>query len=217
MQVNGRGDIIKGGKGMGITNVKSDKKTLASWSKGAEYHTFIHESSEKYPIVKIKEGGKFGGIFAIKEGDDPVKYRDNKNKFYVRGEIFNTSDIKSGVRSSDDYYKSFVEKKLSVKLTEDENEAVIKMVLNETYVSDDIEQDRLNEIFGAYDEADIYSEVQKLRGLISKDLGATVVAMEDETGESYLLLGGNDDIINASELDDTKENTKDSWLSRLFK
>lgn len=202
---------------MGITNVKSDKKTLASWSKGAEYHTFIHESSEKYPIVKIKEGGKFGGIFAIKEGDDPVKYRDNKNKFYVRGEIFNTSDIKSGVRSSDDYYKSFVEKKLSVKLTEDENEAVIKMVLNETYVSDDIEQDRLNEIFGAYDEADIYSEVQKLRGLISKDLGATVVAMEDETGESYLLLGGNDDIINASELDDTKENTKDSWLSRLFK
>lgn len=144
---------------------------------------FIHDTNK--PIEEISgKAGRFGGIFATLEGG--TGYGKVAQKFYVRGDILNSSDLRSAIFNSDDGYKSFLEKELDEKLTDEQLDD-----LSEAIIEESIPDESLYDVLRTIEESDSYAEMQRLRGLIAKNEGADAVTIEDEQIDSYLLLPGS--------------------------
>lgn len=151
---------------------------------------FTHEGPDPQSIKEISQGGKYGGIFSL-EGDR-ANYYDKSQDFLLRGDVADNRELLDFTNENYDDVLSWAKSK-APDASDDEIEEIIDYaVTGDNWPLEGSDSfDRMSELLGAYDTADMYAKMQKNRGELARSAGYGAVRQEDEFGSTVQLLPGN--------------------------
>lgn len=154
------------------------------------YHYSPKEITEFNP-----DNGRFGGLFALDDPNDASTYGAFRYEMNVKGELFDNNSFADALALSETKSKKSIKANLkgsaSKRMTADDYADVQWLIEDEYRAFDDPpsgDKSRLMQLLGAIDDSDLYAEAQLLRGKVAKDLGASAIRMNDEFGESSILV-----------------------------
>lgn len=131
----------------------------------------------------IRSGGRFGGAIFVREGR-PSGYGANEQEIYIRGPILSLDQLRNEL--NEEAGREKLSAAVGEELDEDRADLLIEALTDGSNYPTDSD---VWEIIGAVDEADAQTEIQKLRGKVSRSLGYGAVRTPDEfDGETVMVL-----------------------------
>lgn len=194
-------------------DVKPSLARKRSSSSSEETVTLYHRSPEKH-IPEIKDGGRFGGLFAHTSRESAVGPNTQANevhrmevpakKIATKRNMENLSGKRLTVAN-----KVLREHARKENLSSSDLGLLREVVLDErdVYRMDERDTARLHDLLGTDDLGELSWDLQKIRGQVARALGYSAVEMSDEHGTSHLVLPGV-----KIQRDDGQEMTKSQQL-----
>lgn len=143
-------------------------------------------------ITSIRNDGVFGGIFASADESTARSHGDFVHTIDIpKKEILTQYEMEYEL----DYPKiaSVLKREVQKGITEEELDNVYDAVVKEDVNfgdMDEVQENRMLEIFRSENKSDALFEMQRIRGEIAREFGFKAVEMDDEHGTSYLVLPG---------------------------
>ena len=178
--------VSQGGLGLAPDNTAMDRARAMGFDVDT---TYTHRSRTPNYIQEINPKGEYSGLFSLANDDAGVNYGNNKHEFLLKGDIAtNIADEYSDALLKKNL-KEIVGHKSSTKISSNDMDTIRYALDNQTMFMN--EPDRLYELFNSFDDVDSFVAIQKTLGELSRKKGYGAVKMEDEFGDSTMLLHGN--------------------------
>ena len=179
--------VSQGGLGLAPDNTAMDRARALGFDVDTIYTHRSRNTPDYFQEINPKKD--FGGIFSLANDDAGERYGKYKHEFLLKG------DIASNI--ADEYSDSLLKKNFkeivghnsSKKISSDDMDMIRYVLDNQSVYIDN--PDKLYELFNAFDDVEAFKSMQKTIGELSRRKGYGAVKMEDEFGDSTMLLHGN--------------------------
>lgn len=152
--------------------------------------TYTHRSRNTPDYLQeINPKEDFGGIFSLADDDAGSRYGKHKHEFLLKGDVANNIADEYSDALLKKNFKEIVGHKSSSKISSNDMDTIRYALDNQNIYADN--PDRLYELFNAFDDVESFKAMQKTLGELSRKKGYGAVKMEDEFGDSTMLLHGN--------------------------
>ena len=179
--------VEKGGLGLAPDNTAMDRARAMGFDVDTTYTHRSRNTPEYFQEINPKKD--FGGIFSLANDDAGARYGKYKHEFLLKGDVANNiADEYSDVLLKKNF-KEIVGHKSSTKISSNDMDIIRDALDNQNVFVDN--PDRLYELLNGFDDVESFKAMQKTIGELSRKKGYGAVKMEDEFGDSTMLLHGN--------------------------
>ena len=168
-------------------NTAMDRARAMGWDVDTTY-THRSRNTSDY-LQEINPTKDFGGIFSLADDDAGPRYGQHKHEFLLKGDVANNIADEYSDALLKKNFKEIVGHKSSSKISSNDMDAIRYALDNQSVYVDN--PDRLYELLNAFDDVESFKAMQKTLGELSRKKGYGAVKMEDEFGDSVMLLHGN--------------------------
>jgi hypothetical protein len=152
--------------------------------------TYTHRSRNTSDYLQeINPKKDFGGIFSLADDDAGPRYGQHKHEFLLKGDVANNIADEYSDALLKKNFKEIVGHKSSSKISSNDMDTIRYALDNQSVYVDN--PDRLYELLNGFDDVESFKAMQKTIGELSRKKGYGAVKMEDEFGDSTMLLHGN--------------------------
>ena len=139
--------------------------------------------------------------------DAGSRYGQYKHEFLLKGDVANNIADEYSDALLKKNFKEIVGHKSSTKISSNDMDIIRYALDNQNVFVDN--PDKLYELFNAFDDVEAFKAMQKTLGELSRKKGHGAVKMEDEFGDSAMLLHGNKVRYKDAAFDPMKKNLSD--------
>ena len=168
-------------------NTAMDRARAMGWDVDTTYTHRSRNTSDYLQEINPKKD--FGGIFSLADDDAGPRYGQHKHEFLLKGDVANNIADEYSDALLKKNFKEIVGHKSSSKISSNDMDAIRYALDNQSVYVDN--PDRLYELLNAFDDVESFKAMQKTLGELSRKKGYGAVKMEDEFGDSVMLLHGN--------------------------
>ena len=186
-QQNAALPVSQGGLGLAPDNTAMDRARALGFDVDTIYTHRSRNTPDYFQEINPKKD--FGGIFSLANDDAGENYGKYKHEFLLKGDIANNIADKYSDSLLKKNFKEIVGHNSSKKISSSDMDVIRYALDNQTIFMDD--PDKLYELFRSFDDVDSFVAMQKTIGELSRKKGYGAVKMEDEFGDSTMLLHGN--------------------------
>ena len=175
------------GLGLPADNTAMDRARAMGWDVDTTYTHRSRNTSDYLQEINPKED--FGGLFSLANDDAGPRYGQHKHEFLLKGDVANNIADEYSDALLKKNFKEIVGHKSSSKISSNDMDAIRYALDNQSVYVDN--PDRLYELLNGFDDVESFKAMQKTIGELSRKKGYGAVKMEDEFGDSTMLLHGN--------------------------
>ena len=186
-QQNAALPVSQGGLGLAPDNTAMDRARALGFDVDTVY-THRSRNTPDY-LQEINPKNDFGGIFSLANDDAGENYGKYKHEFLLKGDIANNIADEYSDSLLKKNFKEIVGHNSSRKISSNDMDIIRYALDNQTLFMDD--PDKLYELFRSFDDVDSFVAMRKTIGELSRKKGYGAVKIEDEFGDSTMLLHGN--------------------------
>ena len=179
--------VNQGGLGLSADNSAMDRARAMGFDVDTTY-THRSRNTPDY-LQEINPKKDFGGIFSLADDDAGPRYGQHKHEFLLKGDVANNIADEYSDALLKKNFKEIVGHKSSSKISSNDMDTIRYALDNQSVYVDN--PDRLYELLNGFDDVESFKAMQKTIGELSRKKGYGAVKMEDEFGDSTMLLHGN--------------------------
>jgi hypothetical protein len=179
--------VNQGGLGLPADNTSMDRARAMGWDIDTTYTHRSRNTSDYLQEINPKKD--FGGIFSLADDDAGPRYGQHKHEFLLKGDVANNIADEYSDALLKKNFKEIVGHKSSSKISSNDMDTIRYALDNQSVYVDN--PDRLYELLNGFDDVESFKAMQKTIGELSRKKGYGAVKMEDEFGDSTMLLHGN--------------------------
>lgn len=168
-------------------NTAMDRARAMGWDIDTTYTHRSRNTSDYLQEINPKKD--FGGIFSLADDDAGPRYGQHKHEFLLKGDVANNIADEYSDALLKKNFKEIVGHKSSSKISSNDMDTIRYALDNQSVYVDN--PDRLYELLNGFDDVESFKAMQKTIGELSRKKGYGAVKMEDEFGDSTMLLHGN--------------------------
>lgn len=179
--------VNQGGLGLPADNTAMDRARAMGFDVDTTYTHRSRNTPDYFQEINPKKD--FGGIFSLADDDAGPRYGQHKHEFLLKGDVANNIADEYSDALLKKNFKEIVGHKSSSKISSNDMDTIRYALDNQSVYVDN--PDRLYELLNGFDDVESFKAMQKTIGELSRKKGYGAVKMEDEFGDSTMLLHGN--------------------------